>query len=213
MTAIPTNDRLGSNNVMGLCHLPESRVIYPYERFWNGTEARCVLLGKDPSLDSCHMLNTRSMRYQTPGGLLIGNPLVDLSEWGRTNDIGSKTEVPALVDVRLSGLGGVWSDYNGDHLCGWGLYNSSTGRYEWADSSLNVVINIQFASTYNRCLVRVDLGLSCYKRWVNYIGASLDIEGSCSEHSCSDSGCTDGDSCYESSGATCKVRYYGATWP
>ncbi len=163
----------------------------------------------------------RNMRVQTPEGIHTFNPGVDISgafyPAGGTGD-----EVwAAVVEVELSRLAGDFVLMNGTHK----LLIMVTTRPAWykqvatiASPVLNISLLLQrvLVDKWHFVLGRMTGSagqlIDCVKTW-RLAQNTADCEGTYTATFCNAADCIDSNTCANSAGGTCRVRWAGATWP
>ena len=182
--------------------LIHTRVTQPILRTPHNSDIYAVLL-IDPAAIPAFGTDKTQWRCSTGTDIRIINPVMksSLSPGGQ--------RVPRYAEVELAGLAGDFAPYNGTKM----LLNSFANYSNWID----ITGKLQLLS-FSRPVVgwgwevHLDLQSNCRKYWHRSWVVS-DPEGTYAEYSCSDSNCVDGNSCENSAGATCRVRWAGATWP
>jgi len=179
--------------------LPASRVAVPKLRCQAADGVRAALLICEADIpEGGGIPNYKQWRLQTADLLYVINRLV-------TRPHGVGDYAGAYVEVELTGLGGLFEEYNGTHLL---IYDYDSSGYYVDVWSPYTPLWLSFARIYanpERCVVRVvPPGAE-----ITWVLEGLDIEGTYLFDECT----SEDNSCELSAGATCCVRWAGATWP
>jgi len=200
--------------------LPSDRVIEPKLRLKTNNGIHAVLLLNPDEIPSFPQ-NWTQWRIQTNSYKRIINSKVIVNVYPS-----SLAYVGAFMEVEFSGLGGSLAGVNGVHLLA--VHDTDSSNLQntiyWEDKEEGDEIasaGVYWAPDKGICYATAAYpepvtAAGCYKEWTISVPLSPtleDFEGYYTESDCDDTFCSDESTCEKSAGATCRVRWAGATWP
>ena len=134
--------------------------------------------------------------------------------------------VPALlaayVEIEIAGLAGDLAHFNGSEICYLAITSVPSPLAADRYVAVDVVQNaggggptgpqLNWRNTVSKWSMSVADSPGCRKNWTK-AGTVEDPEGAYTENVCNAVTCSDANTCTDSAGATCRVRWAGATWP
>ena len=149
-----------------------------------------------------------SFRVRTVDGTRLLNPICDYFIWTESGT----ALLPAFVECELSGLGGDFALANGLSVLSWtplSLQGIIVHRKEVGDLYLDLCRS--YSPDTWLVYVHKKGNDHCWKTW-SRPGDLSDPEGIYTEAQCAAGLCGNTNSCILSQGATCRIRWAGATW-
>ena len=205
----------------GLGALCLSRVLNPKKRYSKGGANYAALVYEDDTVGTYWRL--KNFRIGIDGQANLVNEVKRVADvWGG----GPDGHVGGFVDVELTGLGGDFALADGVWTLplkvGQPLGEGPQYTFMWWAAYLPDISDLWLHVRWYHFLTQYKVFVGnraedpylnhCWKSWSKGAGSIDDPEGSYSEDSCDASACADGESCALSGGATCRIRWAGATW-